>query len=80
MPLIPALRGRGRGRDRFISKLEASLVYRANSGTAKATQRNPVSTNKNKQTNKQEFKVILSYNREFKASLGSGDTVSKTSP
>jgi hypothetical protein len=53
------------GRDRWISELEASLVYRVSSRTAKATQRNPVSENqknknkkqtnkpKNKQTNKQ---------------------------
>jgi hypothetical protein len=39
------------GRGRQISELEASLVYRVSSRTARATQRNPVS--KNKQTNKQ---------------------------
>jgi hypothetical protein len=48
------------GRGRQISEFEASLVYRVSSRTARATQRNPVSTNKqtnkqtkNKQTNKQ---------------------------
>ena len=41
MPLIPALRGRGRR----ISELETSLVYRASFRTARATQRNPVSKN-----------------------------------
>jgi hypothetical protein len=39
------------GRGRQISEFEASLVYRVSSRTARATQRNPVS--KNKQTNKQ---------------------------
>jgi hypothetical protein len=38
---------------RQISEFEASLVYRVSSRTAKATQRNPVSKTKNKQTNKQ---------------------------
>jgi hypothetical protein len=38
------------GRGRRISEFEASLVYRVSSRTARATQRNPVS--KNKQTNK----------------------------
>jgi hypothetical protein len=42
----------GRGRGRWISELEASLVYRVSSRTARATQRNPVS--KNKQTNKKQ--------------------------
>jgi hypothetical protein len=32
---------------------EASLVYRVSPRTARAIQRNPVSKNKNKQTNKQ---------------------------
>jgi hypothetical protein len=47
MPLIPALRGRGRR----ISNLEASLVYRMSSRTARAIQRNPVSKQTKKQTN-----------------------------
>jgi hypothetical protein len=43
------------GRGRWISELEASLVYRVSSRTARAIQRNPVSkkpttTTKNKQT------------------------------
>jgi hypothetical protein len=42
------------GRGRWISEFEASLVYKVSSRTARATQRNPVS--KNKQTNKQKQK------------------------
>ena len=34
---------------RWISEFEASLVYRVNSRTARAIQRNPVSKTKNKQ-------------------------------
>jgi hypothetical protein len=41
-------------RGRRISEFEASLVYRVSSRRARATQRNPVS--KNKQTNKQTNK------------------------
>jgi hypothetical protein len=36
------------GRSRQISEFETSLVYRVSSRTARATQRNPVSKNKNK--------------------------------
>jgi hypothetical protein len=45
------------GKGRQISEFEASLVYKVSSKTARATQRNPVS--KNKQTNKkdQEYEV-----------------------
>jgi hypothetical protein len=46
------------GRGRWISEFEASLVYRVSSRKARATQRNPVSKNKqtNKQTNKHQTK------------------------
>ena len=44
MPLIPALKGR----DKWISEFEASLVYRVSYRTARAIQRNPVSKNKKK--------------------------------
>ena len=44
-PLIPVLR---RQRQANLSDLEASLVYRASSRTARATQRNPVSKKKKK--------------------------------
>jgi hypothetical protein len=51
------------GRDRGISEFEASLVYKVNSRTARAIQRNPASkqkqTNKTK-TNKQTLILILS--------------------
>jgi hypothetical protein len=43
------------GRGRRISEIEASLVYKVSSRTAKATQRNPVSE-KNKKQNKQTKK------------------------
>jgi hypothetical protein len=62
------LGGRGRG----ISEFKASLVYRVNSRTARATQRNPVSNNKqtnnnNKQTDLQTTTLALSiqYSRFF---------------
>jgi hypothetical protein len=35
-------------RGRWISEFEASLVYRVSSRTARGTQKNPVSKNKNK--------------------------------
>jgi hypothetical protein len=44
------------GRGRQISEFEASLVYKVSSRTARAIQRNPVSKNQNKQTNKQKTK------------------------
>jgi hypothetical protein len=47
----PSTRGGG-GRGRWVSEFKASLVYRVSSRTARAIQRNPVSKNKNKQTNK----------------------------
>jgi hypothetical protein len=40
------------GKGRWISEFEASLVYKVSSRPARATQRNPVS--KNKQTNKKK--------------------------
>jgi hypothetical protein len=45
------------GRGRQISEFEASLGYRVSSRTARATQRNPVS--KNKQKNKNKNKKFL---------------------
>jgi hypothetical protein len=46
------------GRGRWISEFKASLVYKVSSRTARATQRKPVSKNKNKNTkpNKQNNK------------------------
>jgi hypothetical protein len=38
-----------RGRGRWISELEASLVYRVSSRTARAVQRNPVLKNREKE-------------------------------
>jgi hypothetical protein len=52
------------GKDRQISELEARLVYRLSSRTARAIWRNPVLKNKtkqqpkqNKQTNKQRLDI-----------------------
>jgi hypothetical protein len=45
------------GRGRQISEFEDSLVYRVSSGTARATQRNPVSKNKTKQKKSTTKKV-----------------------
>ena len=52
MPLIPAF---GKQRQAVLYEFEANLVYRANSRTAKGTQRTTVSKkeNKIKQENKQ---------------------------
>jgi hypothetical protein len=52
------------GRGRWISELEASLVYRVSSRTARATQRNPVSKNK---TNKKPKKTTPKPKRKEKA-------------
>jgi hypothetical protein len=41
------------GRGRQISEFEASLVYRVNSRSAKATQRNPVLKDKNNKNKKE---------------------------
>jgi hypothetical protein len=44
------------GRGRQIPEFETSLVYRVNSRTARATQKNPASKNKNNQPTKQTNK------------------------
>jgi hypothetical protein len=44
---------------RQISEFEVSLVYKVNSITARATQRNPVSKKKKKKKKKTEKKKIL---------------------
>ena len=46
--MIPVL---GRQRQVGFCEFQASLVYRVSSGTARATQRNPVSKNKEKKKN-----------------------------
>jgi hypothetical protein len=53
-----------RGRGRWISEFEASLVYRVSSRTARATQRNPVlkkTKQKNKTKNKQTNKIPTTF-------------------
>jgi hypothetical protein len=61
-PLIPAL---GKHRGRRISELEASLVYRASSRTARATQKNPVSKKKNKKTKKQNKQTNKKRSKQY---------------
>jgi hypothetical protein len=56
------------GRSRQISEFEASLVYRVWSRTARATQRNPVSKNKNQAKKKKKKKNL----KRDKESLGCG--------
>jgi hypothetical protein len=46
------------GRGRQISEFEASLVYKVSSRTDRAIQGNPVSKNKNKQTNKKTSDLL----------------------
>jgi hypothetical protein len=48
---------RGRGRNRQISKFEASLVYRVSTRTARATQRNLKKPNQNNKTKTKTKKV-----------------------
>jgi hypothetical protein len=52
------------GRGRQISEFEAGLVYRVNSRTARATQRNPVSKNKNKNKHKHTNKQTNKKNQD----------------
>ena len=53
------------GRDR-ISEFEASLVYRVNSRTVRATQRNPVLKNQRKEKKRKEKKRKEKKRREEK--------------
>jgi hypothetical protein len=48
-----------RGRGRWISEFEASLVYKVNSRTARDIQRNPVSKSKKKKKKPQQKKNCL---------------------
>jgi hypothetical protein len=54
-----------RGRGRWISEFEASLVYKVSSRTARAIKRNPVSKNqkkkkkKKKRTHAKEFDSVV---------------------
>jgi hypothetical protein len=47
------------GRGRQISEFEACLVYRVSSRTARATQRNPVSKNKNNNNKKKRDALVM---------------------
>jgi hypothetical protein len=61
------------GRGRWISEFEASLVYRVSSRTARATQRNPVSKNKERKRKKRKEKK----RKEKKEKRNEGPCVSK---
>jgi hypothetical protein len=50
------------GRGRRISEFETGLIYRVGFRTARATQRNPVFKNKNKQQNKKISPFIMLIN------------------
>jgi hypothetical protein len=56
------------GRSRRISEFEASLVYRMNFRTARASQRNPVSKNKTKQSKAKQNKRKKRKGKEKKES------------
>jgi hypothetical protein len=60
------------GRGRQISEFEACLVYRVSSRTARATQRNPVSKNKNKNNKKTTTKRISEMGTEMWGTVASG--------
>jgi hypothetical protein len=47
-----------RGRGRWISEFEASLVYKVNSRTARDIQRNPVSKSKKKKKNLNKKRIV----------------------
>jgi hypothetical protein len=57
------------GRGRWISKFEASQVYRVSSRTARATQRNPV-LKKTKNKNKNKNKTQKQTNKQTKKFIG----------
>jgi hypothetical protein len=64
------------GRGRWISEFEASLVYRVSSRTAKATQRNPVSKNKNNKKKTQGLATVALASLEYLLpSTGTTDSV-----
>jgi hypothetical protein len=58
MPLIQHLGGRGK----WISKFEASLVYKVSSRTARDTQRNPVSKTETRTKTETRVYFLLSVN------------------
>jgi hypothetical protein len=61
-----------RGRGRWISEFEASLVYRVSSRTARATQRNPVSKNKKRKEKKRKEKKRKEKKRKEKKRRSQG--------
>jgi hypothetical protein len=59
------------GRGRWISKFEASLVYKVSSRTARAIQRNPVSKNQKNKTKQNKTKNQKPKTKKTKTLLGS---------
>jgi hypothetical protein len=53
------LGGRGRGRGRWISEFEASLIYRVSSRTARATQRIGLEKQKQNKTKQNKTKKTV---------------------
>ena len=69
MPLRPSL---GKQRQEDLYKFDASLVYRTSSRSARATQRNPVSTSPTPDPQKKERREVSdasTFKRICKASL-----------
>jgi hypothetical protein len=63
------------GRGRWISELEASLVYKVSSRTARAIQRNPVSKKKKKKkstSGKKKKKIQTSFKKKKKPAAFAG--------
>jgi len=72
-PLIPALWIKGRSRQ--ISEFEASLVYRVNSRIARATQRNSVLEQSNKNTRRKLKQLSLTPKVNLYTQPGLGDSL-----
>jgi hypothetical protein len=65
---------------RQISEFEASLIYKVSSRTTRATQRNPVSKNQNKQTNKTKNKQTKTHHQKTKTKTKTKKTKETKNP
>ena len=61
------------GRGRWISKFEASLVYRVSSRTARATQRNPVEREREREREREKGRSGLGASSKALSLVSSGD-------